>query len=59
GQQRFVAGSIGPSGKLPSADDPELSNVSFDELADVFLRTGYRSDSWRRGRPFHYGRGHH
>jgi 5-methyltetrahydrofolate--homocysteine methyltransferase len=34
--QRFVAGSIGPSGKLPSADDPELSNVSFDELADVF-----------------------
>jgi 5-methyltetrahydrofolate--homocysteine methyltransferase len=33
---RFVAGSIGPSGKLPSAADPELSNVSFDELADVF-----------------------
>ncbi|HEY5903599.1 MAG TPA: homocysteine S-methyltransferase family protein [Anaerolineales bacterium] len=36
GQPRFVAGSIGPSGKLPSASDPELSNVSFDELADVF-----------------------
>jgi len=35
-QPRFVAGSIGPSGKLPSANDPELSNVSFDELADVF-----------------------
>ncbi|HEU0296046.1 MAG TPA: methionine synthase [Anaerolineales bacterium] len=35
-QQRFVAGSIGPSGKLPSANDPELSNVSFDELVDVF-----------------------
>lgn len=35
-QPRFVAGSIGPSGKLPSADDPELSNVGFDELADVF-----------------------
>jgi len=33
---RFVAGSIGPSGKLPSADDPELSNVSFDDLANVF-----------------------
>ena len=33
---RFVAGSIGPSGKLPSANDPDLSNVSFDELADVF-----------------------
>jgi 5-methyltetrahydrofolate--homocysteine methyltransferase len=35
-QPRFVAGSIGPSGKLPSANDPELSNVSFDELTDVF-----------------------
>ncbi len=34
--ERFVAGSIGPSGKLPSADDSELSNVSFDELADIF-----------------------
>jgi len=33
---RFVAGSIGPTGKLPSADDPELSNVGFDELADIF-----------------------
>jgi 5-methyltetrahydrofolate--homocysteine methyltransferase len=35
-QPRFVAGSIGPSGKLPSADDPELSNITFDELAEVF-----------------------
>jgi 5-methyltetrahydrofolate--homocysteine methyltransferase len=35
-QPRFVAGSIGPSGKLPSTNDPELSNVSFDELVDVF-----------------------
>ncbi len=33
---RFVAGSIGPTGKLPSAEDPELSNVSYDELVDVF-----------------------
>jgi len=33
---RFVAGSIGPSGKLPSAEDPDLSGVSFDDLADVF-----------------------
>lgn len=36
GQPRFVAGSIGPSGKLPSANDPELSNVTFDDLAEVF-----------------------
>ncbi len=33
---RFVAGSIGPSGKLPSTNDPELSNVTYDELIDVF-----------------------
>jgi 5-methyltetrahydrofolate--homocysteine methyltransferase len=33
---RFVAGSIGPSGKLPSADDPELSNITYDELAEIF-----------------------
>ncbi len=33
---RFVAGSIGPSGKLPSTNDPDLSNVSFDELVDTF-----------------------
>jgi 5-methyltetrahydrofolate--homocysteine methyltransferase len=36
GQARFVAGSIGPSGKLPSANDPDLSNVSFDDLVEVF-----------------------
>src|SRR5687768_7777708 len=33
---KFVAGSIGPSGKLPSANDPDLSNVSFDDLAETF-----------------------
>lgn len=36
GQPRFVAGSIGPSGKLPSTNDPELSNIAYDELIDVF-----------------------
>ncbi len=36
GQPRFVAGSIGPSGMLPSADDPALSNITFDELAGAF-----------------------
>jgi len=35
-QPRFVAGSIGPTGKLPSANDPELSNIAYDELADIF-----------------------
>ncbi|MDW8100732.1 MAG: homocysteine S-methyltransferase family protein, partial [Anaerolineae bacterium] len=33
---RFVAGSIGPSGMLPSSSDPVLSDISFAELADVF-----------------------
>ncbi len=33
---RFVAGSIGPSGMLPSSSDPTLSAISFAELADVF-----------------------
>jgi len=35
-QPRFVAGSMGPSGKLPSMSDPELSNITFDELAEIF-----------------------
>ena len=33
---RFVAGSIGPSGKLPSADDPTLSDLGYPELAELF-----------------------
>ncbi len=36
GIPRFVAGSIGPSGKLPSGSDPDLSDITFDELADLF-----------------------
>ncbi len=33
---RFVAGSMGPTGKLLSSEDPALSDITFDELADVF-----------------------
>ncbi|MBN2046238.1 MAG: methionine synthase [Anaerolineaceae bacterium] len=33
---RFVAGSMGPTGKLPSLDDPIMSNIGFDEIADVY-----------------------
>ena len=36
GVARFVAGSMGPSGMLPSGEDPDLSNISFDELAALF-----------------------
>jgi 5-methyltetrahydrofolate--homocysteine methyltransferase len=35
-QPRFVAGSMGPTGKLPSTTDPELSNITYDELIDIF-----------------------
>src|SRR5918997_137268 len=30
---RFVAGSIGPTGMLPSSSDPALSDISFGELS--------------------------
>ena len=36
GMARFVAGSMGPSGMLPSGDDPDLSAITFDELAALF-----------------------
>ena len=36
GRPRYVAGSMGPTGKLPSSDDPVLSNVTFDQLSDTF-----------------------
>ncbi len=36
GKPRFVAGSVGPSGFLPSSSDPTLGNASFDELVPVF-----------------------
>jgi len=33
---RFVAGSLGPSGFLPSTSDPVLGQISFAELVDAF-----------------------
>src|SRR5215216_6743239 len=36
GDQRFVAGSIGPTGHLPASDDPTLGRISFRELVEVF-----------------------
>src|SRR6202049_2605506 len=35
-QPRFVAGSIGPTGMLPSSDDPMLSNITYQQLAEIF-----------------------
>src|SRR5438876_3966346 len=36
GEDRFVAGSIGPTGFLPASEDPSLGQIRFSELADVF-----------------------
>jgi 5-methyltetrahydrofolate--homocysteine methyltransferase len=36
GEDRFVAGSIGPTGFLPASDDPTLGQIRFRELAEVF-----------------------
>src|SRR5262245_4978499 len=36
GEDRFVAGSIGPTGFLPASDDPTLGDISFAKLVEVF-----------------------
>src|SRR3954452_5443609 len=36
GEDRFVAGSIGPTGHLPASDDPPLGAITFRELVEVF-----------------------
>jgi 5-methyltetrahydrofolate--homocysteine methyltransferase len=36
GPERFVAGSIGPTGYLPASEDPTLGQISFRELVEVF-----------------------
>src|SRR5215207_5702515 len=36
GEDRFVAGSIGPTGFLPASEDPTLGQIRFRELMAVF-----------------------
>ncbi|HEX4467749.1 MAG TPA: homocysteine S-methyltransferase family protein, partial [Solirubrobacteraceae bacterium] len=36
GEDRFVAGSIGPTGYLPASEDPTLGQIRFGELVEVF-----------------------
>src|SRR3954466_1728002 len=36
GEDRFVAGSIGPTGFLPASEEPSLGQIRFRELVDVF-----------------------
>src|SRR4051812_452007 len=38
GEERFVAGSIGPTGHLPASDDPTLGNMPFRKLVEVFTQ---------------------
>ncbi|MBV9256963.1 MAG: homocysteine S-methyltransferase family protein, partial [Ktedonobacteraceae bacterium] len=35
-QPRFVAGSVGPTGMLPSSSDPLLSNITYQQLVEIF-----------------------
>jgi 5-methyltetrahydrofolate--homocysteine methyltransferase len=37
GRPRFVAGSMGPSGYLPSSEDPELGKLGLTDLVAAFL----------------------
>ena len=36
GRPRFVAGSMGPSGMLPSSEDPDLGRLRLEELVPAF-----------------------
>src|SRR6201991_3745120 len=36
GEDRFVAGSTGPTGHLPASTDPTLGKITFRELFEVF-----------------------
>jgi len=38
GEDRFVAGSIGPTGYLPASEDPSLGQIRFRELVEVFAQ---------------------
>src|SRR3954447_2284210 len=38
GEDRFVAGSIGPTGFLPASEDPSLGQIRFRELVAVFAQ---------------------
>ena len=41
GPERFVAGSIGPTGYLPASEDPTLGQIGFGELVEVFTQQAH------------------
>ena len=51
GEQRFVAGSIGPTGHLPASDDPTLGKITFRELVARLRRSRRKRPRRRRRRP--------
>ena len=59
GENRFVAGSIGPTGFLPASDDPTLGQIQFPELADRVRGAGARADQGWRGPDHHRDRAGH
>src|ERR1043165_2409464 len=42
GEDRFVAGSIGPTGMLPASEDPSLGDIRFGELRAGFTQQAAR-----------------
>src|ERR687889_309910 len=40
GEDRYVCGSVGPTGFLPASDDPTLGSISFRSLVAVFEEQG-------------------
>src|ERR1700726_3712596 len=41
GEDRFVAGSIGPTGFLPASDDATLGQIRFRDLVEVFTEQAH------------------
>ena len=59
GEQRFVAGSIGPTGHLPASDDPTLGRITFRELVTVFAEQAQGPRRRRLGPADHRDRAGH
>ena len=59
GEDRFVAGSIGPTGFLPASDDPTLGQIRFRELVGGLRRAGPGPARGRRRPADHRDRAGH
>ena len=43
----YVIGSMGPTGYLPSSNDPDLGQISLDKINEAFEAASRRLDSWK------------